>query len=349
MTKSSNANLHKANAEKNDEFYTQLPDIEKELSNYRQHFKGKTVFCNCDDPEESNFVEYFSRNFEFLGLKKLISTHFEKDKPSYKLEIQADVSSDGKVNQEDFVRTPLKENGDFRSPEAIELLKKADIVCTNPPFSLFREYLAQLIQYDKKFVIIGNKNAITYKETFKLIRENRLWLGHSSPKEFKISGNVGVLVTQTIQKFGNIGWFTNVPVSKRTEHLVLHKIYRGNEADYPTYDNYDAINVDKTKDIPVDYTGAMGVPITFLDKYNPEQFEIVGLGNSRANFTPNKDYRNPLKVMGDGTKRNGNAINCVLAVESRTKPGGGIYYVSDNSGYLTAPYARILIRHKTGL
>jgi len=261
--------MHKAKTAKNDEFYTQLSDIEKELGHYKEHFKGKVVLLNCDDPEESNFWRYFSMNFEFLGLKKLISTHYDREKPSYKLEIVSDINHDGKINGHDTIRTPLKQNGDFRSPECVELLKEADIVVTNPPFSLFREYLTMLMEYDKKFLIIGNMNAITYRETFKFIKNDELWLGLTSPKEFvEPSGN--------IKKFGNIKWFTNLDTKKRHEDLILWKTYRDNESDYPMYDNYDAINVDKVKDIPVDYEGAMGVPITFLDKYNPEQFEIMG-------------------------------------------------------------------------
>jgi len=268
-SKSSNSNMSKAKNAKNDEFYTQLSDIEKELGHYKEHFKGKSVFLNCDDPTESNFWRYFSMNFEFLGLTRLVATHYERDKPSYKLEITADVNGDGKTDNLDTVKTPLKQNGDFRSPECIELLKEADIVVTNPPFSLFREYLTLLMEHNKKFLIIGNMNAITYKETFKFIKDNQLWLGVMSPKEFmEPSGN--------IKKFGNIKWFTNLDTRKRHEELILWKTYKDNEADYPTYDNYDAINVDKVKDIPIDYDGAMGVPITFLDKFNPEQFELLG-------------------------------------------------------------------------
>jgi Adenine-specific methyltransferase EcoRI len=260
---SRNSNLHKANRAKNDEFYTQLPDIEKELKHYKDHFKGKVVFCNCDDPEWSNFWKYFALNFDHLGLKKLISTHFEREKPSYKLELER---KDGKLEP---IRTNLTQNGDFRSPECIELLKEADIVVTNPPFSLFREYIAQLVEYDKKFIVIGSQNAITYKEIFKLIKNNQLWLGCTLPKEF-------VKPDGSIQKFGNISWFTSLLHKKRNEEIILYKPYDGNEGDYPKYDNYDAIEVSKTKEIPVGYDGVMGVPITFLDRYNPTQFEIVG-------------------------------------------------------------------------
>ena len=359
--KSSNANLKSANRAKSDEFYTQLSDIEKELGNYKDHLKNKVVFCNCDDPEESNFWNYFALNFEFLGLKKLVSTHykdanlFTKESP-YKLEIVKDANKDGKINKLDTIKTPLKQNGDFRSSECIEILKEADVIVTNPPFSLFREYLAQLFEYKKKFIIIGNLNAITYKETFKLIKDNKIWLGqsiHSGDREFRVPesyplNSAGNRIDENGNKFirvKGVRWFTNLDYKERHEDLILYKKYRGHESEYPKYDNYNAINVDVTKDIPMDYKGAMGVPITFLDKYNPDQFEIVGLGNSRDNFTPNKEYISPYKIMQDGTKKNGNAINCVLAIESKVKPDE-IYYTSDNSKYLIAPYARIIIKNK---
>jgi len=288
--KSSNKNLRKANTAKNDEFYTQLSDIEKELGNYEEHLKGKVIFCNCDDPEESNFWNYFALNFEHLGLKKLVSTHFEKEKPSYKLEIVKDINKDGKINKLDTIKTSLKQNGDFRSPECIEILKEADIVVTNPPFSLFREYVAQLVEYDKKFIIIGNVNAITYKEIFKLIKENKIWLGqsiHSGDREFRVPeyyplNSAGNRIDENGNKYirvKGVRWFTNLDYRERHQDLIFYKTYYGNESEYPKYDNYNAINVDITKDIPVDYKGSMGVPITFLDKYNPEQFEIMdGIG-----------------------------------------------------------------------
>lgn len=281
-----NKNLHRANREKNDEFYTQLVDIENELRHYTQHFKDKIIFCNCDDPEESNFFRYFALNFEHLGIKKLIATHFDANKPTYKLEIdrELDLNTDGKIDFQDIQRIPLQQNGDFRSPECIEILKQSDIVVTNPPFSLFREYVAQLMEYEKKFVIVGNQNAITYKETFKLIKENKIWLGNKSgDMAFRVPDYYEEKATrywqdETGQKWrslGNICWFTNLDHAKRHEELLLYNTYSAEE--YPKYDNYDAIEVSKTKDIPIDYQGAMGVPITFLDKYNPEQFEIIGL------------------------------------------------------------------------
>ena len=273
--KSLNRTLNKANAAKNDEFYTQLTDIEKELRHYKEHFKDKAIFCNCDDPEESNFWKYFALNFKFLGLKKLIATHFETEKPSYKIE----------KNNGDTIRTPLKQNGDFRSPECIEILKEADIVATNPPFSLFREYVAQLIKYNKKFIIIGNQNNFTYKEMFKLLKENKIWAGveNGGTKWFKVPDHYDI-TTESRKKIeggnkffsmGSIYWFTNLDIKKRHENLILYKKY--NPDDYPRYDNYNAINVNKVSDIPMDYKGAMGVPITFLDKYNPDQFEIIGI------------------------------------------------------------------------
>lgn len=279
--------LKKAKALKNDEFYTQLSDIEKELRHYKEHFKGKVVFCNCDDPEDSNFWNYFALNFEFLGLKKLISTHFEDEKPSYKLEIVKDINKDGRINKLDRIKTPLKQNGDFRSEECIEILKESDIVVTNPPFSLFREYVAQLIENDKKFLIIGNQNNFTYKEIFKLVKENKIWAGvdNGGTKWFEVPEQYDI-TTETRKKvvngkkyfsMGNIYWFTNLDNKKRHEDVTLYRTYKKNESEYPTYDNYKAINVNRVADIPVDYPGLIGVPITFIDKYNPNQFEIIGI------------------------------------------------------------------------
>lgn len=294
--KSWNTNLRKANKAKNDEFYTQLSDIEKELGYYKEHFKWKTIFCNCDDPEESNFFKYFALNFEHIWLKKLIATHFESEKPSYKLEISEwlDLNNDWKINLNDVVKTPLKQNWDFRSPECIEILKSCDIVVTNPPFSLFREYVAKLFEYNKKFVIIWNQNAITYKEFFKLIKENKIWLGYwftgwaahfinEHYEDYATAGNH----KEWMIRVSGITWFTNLEIKKRHEDLILYKQY--NPKEYPKYDNYDAINVDKTKDIPMNYSGVIWVPITFLDKYNPEQFEIIKFrkGNDEKDLSIN--------------------------------------------------------------
>lgn len=259
-----NTNLNRAKNAKNDEFYTQLTDVSKELMHYKHHFNGKTVLCNCDDPTWSAFWKYFHLNFSVLGLKKLISTHYDKNNSNYKMEYTGGDDNDIEVG----VKTPLKCNGDFRNQECLDLLDEADIVVTNPPFSLFREYVAALMKHKKKFLIIGNKNAITYKEFFPLLKNDDVWIGCTNVKEF-------LQPDGSVKKFGNIGWFTNLDVAKRHEKLILWKKYTPEE--YPKYDNYDAINVNKVSDIPVDYNDIMGVPITFLDKYNPDQFEIIGL------------------------------------------------------------------------
>lgn len=274
---SKNKNLHSAKKEKNDEFYTQLSDIEKELKHYKSHFVNQVVFCNCDDPEWSNFWKYFKLNFEYLQLKKLISTHYNWGQPSYKLEMFKDECGEIRT-----IKTPLKGDGDFRSPECVDLLKESDIVVTNPPFSLFREYVSQLMEHDKKFIIIGSQNAFTYKEIFPLIKSNKLWLGYGFGRmDFNIPEEVELVGKSFRQDkngvkykiFGNICWYTNLIISKRQEELILYKLY--NEKEYPKYDNYDAIEVSKVNEIPVDYNGVMGVPVTFLTKYNPEQFEII--------------------------------------------------------------------------
>lgn len=283
-----NKNLHAAKTAKNDEFYTQLCDIEKELYHYRDFFRDKVVFCNCDDPEYSNFWKYFQMNFFFLGLKKLISTHYEPGGQSYKMEIIAADLPTGQTAFPDYVKTPLEGDGDFRSEECIEILKEADVVVTNPPFSLFREYVAQLMGYEKKFIIIGNINAITYKEFFPLLKDDKVWIGYKFngkpmvfrvPDDYPLKGTVNH-VDEHGHKYIGVGgtcWFTNVDNEKRHTLLDLYMHYHGNEDHFPKYDNYDAINVDKTCEIPEDYDGVMGVPITFLDKYCPEQFEVVGL------------------------------------------------------------------------
>ena len=261
-----NTSLHAAKKVKNDEFYTRLEDINEEMNHYEDKFRGKVVFCNCDDPKWSNFWKYFHLNFSVLGLEKLISTHYDKTEPTYKIEYTGGDDNDIEVG----VKPPLEGNGDFRNKECLDLLDEADIVVTNPPFSLFREYVAVLMEHNKKLLIIGNKNAITYKEIFPLLKENKIWLGYNAVHDFlQLDGST--------KKFGNIGWFTNLDINKRHEKLTLWKHYTLEE--YPKYDNYDAINVDKVNQIPCDYDGVMGVPITFLDKYNPEQFEIIdGIG-----------------------------------------------------------------------
>lgn len=296
--KSSNKNLHLAKQQKKDEFYTQLEDIANELKHYKDQFRGKVIFCNCDDPKESNFVRYFSMNFEHLGLKKLIATHykdasiFTKESP-YKLEYTGDKNGNRMPDSNEFM-TEMISDGDFRSKECVALLKEADIVVTNPPFSLFREYLAQLVEYNKKFLIIGHQNAIIYKGVFHLIKENKLWLGYGFRGGAAHFINKGYEDYATAEdhkegmiRVSGVNWFTNLDVSKRHEELVLYKKYSFEE--YPKYDNYEAIEVSKTADIPIDYDGVMGVPVTFLDKYNPEQFEIIG-SNRDVNQDPNRVY-----------------------------------------------------------
>ena len=352
--KAKNKNLHKAKDSKKDEFYTQLSDIEKELRHYKEHFKDKVVFCNCDDPRVSNFFHYFSYNFENLGLKKLITTCYKnqerdlfsenKSEKAIYLEYSGDKNGNRVPDAEEIGIIHLKGDGDFRSQESIELLKQADIVVTNPPFSLFREYVAQLIDFDKKFIIVGHQNAITYKEIFNLIKDDKLWLGygfnggaaHFINKHYEDYATAGDHKDGMIRVSG-VTWFTNLEIRKRHEDLELYKSYTPEE--FLTYDNYDAINVNKTKDIPMDYKGYIGVPITFLDKYSPEQFEIITLGIGEGNFTPTKKYqkfRDPFTKLPISDKRD------------------YLLYVKDNNGkYLTSEnyrvnkvYARIIIKNK---
>ena len=307
-----NKNLHAANRAKQDEFYTQLSDIEKELKHYRKHFRGKTVYCNCDDPTISNFFRYFRLNFEKLGLKRLITTCYKNRQTDmfseHNMEAAAGVEYVGNGTKPNVFQ--LKEDGDFRSQECIKLLKQADIVVTNPPFSLFREYIAQLVEYGKKFVVIGSMNAITYKEIFPLIKSSRLWLGHGPagkdmlfdvPEDYarelvrnKKEGSAYRLVDGDIKgRLGNAVWFTNLDHRKRNEELVLFKRYSPEE--YPKYDNYDAINVEKTDHIPVDFAGPMGVPISFLDKHSPNQFEIIGMDRPLITQLTGKQSRFKIK------------------------------------------------------
>jgi len=323
-TKSLNSNLHKAGKAKKDEFYTQLTDIEKELKHYKSQFRGKVVYCNCDDPFESNFFKYFASNFKELGLKRLIATSYKPSpiantqlglfgesttltKPKGRPKVTAnkfiinevdDIDGDGAFDLRDIAEQlkanknnewlPLKGDGDFRSEESIELLKQADIVVTNPPFSLFREYVAHLMEYNKKFLILGDQNAVTYKETFGFIKENKLWHGYDNggtkwfqvPNDYDIETETRIKIENGTKFFsmGRIVWYTNLDTTKRHEKIVLYKKYTPEE--FPKYDNYDIINVDKVADIPMDYDGVMGVPITFVDKYSPAQFEILGIANS---------------------------------------------------------------------
>lgn len=307
-----NNSLNAAMKAKQDEFYTQLDDIAKELKYYKQHFQGKVVLCNCDDPYESNFFKYFALNFNQLGLKKLIATCYngspiagdelpllfeieetEPKKIAYKVEINEvkDYNGDGAINLADVqwliqndknVLSLLNGNGDFRSQECIELLKEADIVVTNPPFSLLREFILLLVEYNKQFLIIGHQNAIHYKDIFTLIKEDKIWLGYKfGDMSFKVPDYFEPRATrywvdsngQKWRSLGNVCWFTNLDIQKRQEELILYRKYVPEE--YPQYDNFDAINVDKTSEIPADFEGIMGVPVTFIDKYNPSQFEII--------------------------------------------------------------------------
>ena len=304
--------LDNAKKDKKDEFYTQLKDIEKELKHYKEQFKNKVVYCNCDDPYESNFFKFFASNFNNFGLKKLIATCYSgspmvggqlplfgikglksNSKEPFKLEINKvkDYNKDGSVDLFDVewllqndknTATPLKQGGDFRSNECIQLLKQSDIVCTNPPFSLFREYVSQLVEFNKKFVIIGNTNSLSYKDIFRLFKENKIRTGYTNfnvgmffvvPNDWKHFHHIDEKGNK-IARVSTSCWFTNLEVEKHKEFITLYKKY--NSKEYPKYDNYDAINVDKVNDMPMDYKGVMGVPITFLDKYNLEQFEIIG-------------------------------------------------------------------------
>ena len=307
-----NKTLTLAKKAKNDEFYTQLGDIEREMKHYKQHFKGKTVLCNCDDPRVSNFFKYFALNFELLGLKRLIATCYKSkeinifsqnnSEQAVYIVYEGDKNGNRTIDNEEIEVKPLKGDGDFRSKECVELLKQADIVVTNPPFSLFREYITQLIEYDKSFIVIGNYNAITYKEIFPLIKNNKLWLGNGFsggnayfniiPTGRTFANGVYDESTQLV-KFRNCCWYTNLDIKKRHEELILYKRYSPEE--YPKYDNYDAINVNKTKEIPMDYDGIMGVPITFMDKYNPKQFEII-------KFRKGNDERDLVYTDLDGKK-----------------------------------------------
>lgn len=333
-----NKHLGSAKASKQDEFYTQLSDIEKELRNYKHHFKGKAVFCNCDDPRVSNFFHYFSHNFEQLGLKKLITTCYKnqnadlfsenKSETAVYLEYNGDKDGNRVPDPEEIGIRPLKGNGDFRSKECIELLKQSDIVVTNPPFSLFREYVAQLIEYDKKFLIIGNQNAVSYKEIFGLFKENKIWLGYMHPVNFIVPDHYKQREVRSWRdedgtnwrSLGNACWFTNLDIAKRHEDVILYKKYT--KKDYPKYKNYDAIEVAKFADIPFDYSGAMGVPITFLDKYNPAQFEIIGSSMTLG------------KRMSE------------IADKDTYSQGGPRFYLDNGNGTFRRLYDRLVIKNK---
>ena len=307
-----NDNLHKAKDAKNDEFYTRIEDVAEELRHYKKHFAGKVVLCNCDDPTWSAFWRYFHLNFAELGLKKLISTHYDHTEPTYKMEYEGGDDNDVEVG----VKTSLEGNGDFRSKECLDLLDECDIVVTNPPFSLARAYAQCLREHGKQFVIIGDLNWITYKEIFPMLKDNEIWLGYSSVKEF-------VQPDGTIKKFGNKLWYTNLDIQKRHEKLILWKHFTPEE--YPAYLNVDnAINVDSVDNIPFDYYGIIGVPITFLSKYNPDQFEIIGI---------DKDLRKPMSKIAHPGEYNNSGTALYLPYS-----GNGFKY--------KATYRRLFIRRK---
>ena len=358
MTKNAlNRSLVGAKLAKEDEFYTQLSDIERELKHYKKHFKGKTVYLNCDDPRVSNFFHYFSYNFEKLGLKKLIATCYKNQEmdlfsqndseTAIYLVYEGDKDGNMVPDPDEIGVKSLRSNGDFRSAESIELLKEADIVVTNPPFSLFREYVAQLMEYDKKFLIVGNQNAISYKEIFALIKANKVWLGvNNGDMSFRVPDYYEPRATrfwidddgQKWRSLGNAAWFTNLDFAKRHEDLILYKTY--DPELYPTYDNYDAIEVSKVVDIPMDFDGVMGVPLTFLDKYNPGQFEILGL--SGTSYPTTKTYGKKVRVV-DGVRKKSNTgtLGCVVRTNSF---GAGTHF---DVGYsVKGIYRRLFIRRK---
>lgn len=357
-----NERFDNAKKNKNDEFYTRLEDIEKELNHYKDFFKGKTIFCNCDDPRVSNFFKYFALNFNEFGLKKIISTCYKNQDVDLFTQNECEkavyIEYTGNPNDPtstDFSTIEVKElkgDGDFRSQECIELLKQSDIVVTNPPFSLFREYVAQLIKYDKKFIIVGHQNAISYKEIFSLIKENKLWLGYG----FK--GGAAHFINTHYEDYASAGdhkegmirvsgvvWFTNIDIKKRHEELVMYKTYTPEE--FPNYENYDAINVDKSTDIPMDYDGVIGVPITFLDKYSPDQFEIVGLGIVGSCDFTNERKMEILDKNGVPTgKYTVNAKGTLYRkhLESDKKPAA--FKDCETGELYQSIYARILIKRK---
>lgn len=364
QSKVSNKKLKQAKSSKKDEFYTQLSDIEKELRHYKDFFKGKVVFCNCDDPRVSNFFHYFSYNFQKLGLKKLVTTCYKsqnadlfsenKSEKAIYLEYKGDKRGESIPNPDEIGIKHLKGDGDFRSKECIDLLKESDVIVTNPPFSLFREYVAQLIEYDKKFIIIGHQNSISYKEIFKLIKENKLWLGYGFNRNMAhfINRHYEDYASDADHKEGmirvsGIVWFTNIDIQKRHQDLILYKTYYGNESEYPKYENYNAINVDKSKDIPMDYKGAIGVPITFMDKYNPEQFEIVALGIvGSIDFTSNRR----MELLDKNGKPTGkftlNAKGTLYRLYNPKLDKAPAFKDAETGKLYSSIYARVIIKNK---
>lgn len=403
-----NKNLTSAKRAKNDEFYTQYADIQKEIEAYLDYnpnvFRKKVIYCNCDDPYESNFFRYFVLNFNKLGLKKLITTSYKpspvantqlelfgsnepvkksKGRPKvtankFIIKKVHDIDGDGELNLKDIARqlkankhnewSPLEGDGDFRSDECIKLLKQSDIVVTNPPFSLFREYVKHLVDYDKQFVIIGNMNAITYKEIFPLIKANRLWLGatgNGSDMVFAVPTGIEIAESDrqkaarlgyvgNYTRLGNSCWYTNLDHGRRHEPLKLltmkenlkfskHRQIKGKKK-YEKYDNYNAIEVPFTDAIPSDYHGVMGVPITFLDKYNPDQFEILGLTKTWFGGAK-KTYPTQTQVSVDGKRSEVTKLNDGATLEISSPPSGQTYYIVDDR-YFIQVYARVLIKHR---
>jgi len=358
-TTTKNASLSRAKANKEDEFYTQREDVERELKHYRKHFKGKVVYLNCDDPRVSAFFHFFSYNFERLGLKKLIATCYKNQKRdlfsdhnsdrAIILEYEGDKDGDRIPGDDEIEVNFLDGDGDFRSTEAIELLKQADIVVTNPPFSLFREYVSQLVKYEKKFIILGNQNAITYKEIFPLLQQDKIWLGathgdmsfmvpdHYTPRETRFwIDDEG----QKWRSFGNMCWFTNLDFSKRHEDLILYKKYRHDE--YPKYDNYDAIDVTSVSNIPFDYDGLIGVTPGFLAKRNPSQFKIVGIAKTWWGMAC-KTYPTQIQITKNGNRKEVSKLNDAPAIKVDSPPIGKTYYTVGDEKFV-ATYVRILIQ-----
>lgn len=326
-----NENLKFAKRNKNDEFYTQYCDIEAEIKHYRKCFRGKVIYCNCDNPKYSQFYRYFKNNFNRFGLKKLIVTYHKKGSKVYKIEMYPGVT----------LKKQMKGDGDFRNEECIELLRKCDIVVTNPPFSLFREYMALLIEHEKKFLIIGSMNAITYKKIFPLLKNNQIWLGYTSPKDFMQADG-------SIKKSVNTLWYTNLDHKKSHEPLDLRGMYYSSDK-YPKYDNYDAIEVSRVSDIPCDYDGIMGVPITFLDKYCPEQFEIIGMGcgwNGKSELVLKKYSKKQVQYDKDGRVHEVGKLNDgTPLIEIPGKSDIMTCYEADGHYYVRT-YHRILIKRK---
>ncbi|MFH1158607.1 MAG: adenine-specific methyltransferase EcoRI family protein [Pseudomonadota bacterium] len=384
---SGNSVLSNAKKAKQDEFYTQLTDISAELKHYKKQLRGKTIFCNCDDPYESNFFKYFALNFNALGLKKLIATSYKASpivgaqlplfdieglKPEgrepYAIEINEvpDQKKKGTIDITDVeyllkhdantVRALMGDNeysaGDFRSRECVKLLKQADVIVTNPPFSLFREFVTQLVEHDKKFLIIGNTNAITYKEIFSLIKENKFRTGNTNfnvgmffevPDDWEKYHHIDEKTGRKIARVSTSCWYTNMDVKKHHDFLPLYKKYTASE--YPKYDNYEAIEVSKVAEIPVDYDGTIGVPITFIDKYNPEQFEILGITKTWFGDA-SKIYPNQTQVSKDGKKSTVSKLNDGATLKLKKPPTDQTYYVVDGNYYIQL-YARVLVKRKT--